>query len=209
MLLIIASFAFACDEPVFSALPAPPLPESGKGVVTGDGVLDGRNVVGVRFSMRSPEPVEVWKRVLGAPERQDDWMPDQFGYDLVEKLDASHMYLRINVGLIFGAVRVRRQLVAYVQDHEREGTYVTCWKMVDHAPFDAQLGPLATDVDWENTSAGWWSATPDGSGSVIGHQWWAVAGKVPASIMKFGASRTLPDLMDAFETQAQAVAQGS
>lgn len=209
MLLIVATFAFACDEPVFSSLPVPAAPADGKGVVTGDGVLDGREVVGVRFSMHSAEPVDVWKRVLGTPERQDDWVPDRFGYDLVEKLDASHMYLRINVGLIFGAVHVRRQLVAHVQDYQREGTYVTCWKMVDHVPYAAQLARLANDADWENTSAGWWSVTPEGAGSFVGYQWWAVAGKVPVPIMKFGASQTLPDLMDAFEAHAQELGRGS
>lgn len=208
MLLLLTTFAFACDDPVFRSLAVPAVPESGKGVVTGDGVLDGRDVVGVRFSMRSPHPVAVWKRVLDRPEQQDDWMPERFGYDLVERLDATHMYLRVNVGLVWGAVQLKRQLVAFVQQVERPNSYVTCWRMVDHAPFAAQLVPFAHDAQWENTSAGWWSATADGTGSIVGHQWWATSGKVPRAIMKFGASRTLPDLMDAFEDRAELLAAG-
>lgn len=206
MLLLPVTLALACDEPIFRTLAAPATPASGKAFVTGDATLDGQAVVGARFVMRSAESYDVWKKVLGDPEHQDDWVPDKFGYDLVERIDASHLYLQVNVGFLFGAVRVRRQIVAKVESSEVGSTFTTCWEQVDPSPYTAQIARFNGDAEWQATSAGWWSVTPAPEGGVIvSHQWWSAPAGVPAAVLKFGASRTLPDLLDAFEAHARAL----
>ncbi len=209
MLLLTASlsFAFGCDAPIFSTLAAPALPGSGKAFVTGEGKLDGDTVIGARFAMHASAPYAAWKRVLGDPEHQDDWVPDKFGYDLVERLDAAHLYLQVNVGFLFGAVRVRRQIVAAVEAVDHGASFTTCWAKVDPTPFLTQIARFHGDAEWQDSSAGWWSVAPAPDGStLVAHQWWSAAGGVPAAVLKFGATRTLPDLLDAFEARAEALA---
>jgi len=209
MLLALASFALACDDAVFRALTAPTLPDAGKRVVTGDATMTGEAMIGARFVMRSDVPIEAWRSALSNPERQDDWMPDRFGYDRVEAVDASHMYLQVNVGFLFGAVKLRRQLVAEVASATEGERFVTCWRQVDPAPYSARLTAWPSDAEWQQESAGWWSVEPlPGGGTAVGHQWWTRAAGLPAAIVKYGASQTLPDLIDAFEARARLLADG-
>lgn len=207
--MLFASLAFACGDPVFRTLAAPAVPPSGKNVVTGDGLMAGEAMVGARFTMLSDVPVEAWRAALADPDRQDDWVPDRFGYDLVEKVDASHMYLQVNVGLLFGAVQIRRQLVAELDSAREGGRYVTCWRRVDPTPYLAKVAAWPSDAEWQTASAGWWSVEATAAGTVVGHQWWTRAAGLPTAIVKFGASRTLPDLLDAFEARARSLAGGT
>lgn len=209
MLVLVATLALACDDPVFRTLAAPAVPASGKSVVTGDGVMGGLGMVGARFTMLSDVPIDGWKAALANPERQDDWVPARFGYDLVEKVDKSHMYLQVNVGLLFGAVKIRRQLVAELDSAAEGARFVTCWRRVDPAPFQSALAAWPSDAEWQNASAGWWSVEATPKGTVVGHQWWTEAAGLPTAIVKFGASRTLPDLLDAFEERARSLSGGS
>jgi hypothetical protein len=204
-MLLLASVAFACESPLFRALPEPKVPAQGKAVVTGDSTLDGVPVVGARFSTRSASSIDAWREVLGRPEAQDDWMPPKFGYDLVEKIDASHMYLQVNVGFLFGAVTIHRQIVAEIGGSLTGAELVTCWKRLAPEPWAAKVAQWRNDSDWQGASAGWWSVRSDASGTIVGHQWWSATEGVPAAVLKFGASSTLPDLIDAFEARARAV----
>jgi hypothetical protein len=203
--LVPSARAAVCDDAAFAAIPEPALPEKGKGVATGESTLGGHEVVGVRFVMESDEPLAAWRKVLAEVDRQDEWVPDQFGYDYAEWVDPSHVYLRFDVGLVFGAIHVRRQLVAAVRQADGPGSYLTCWKMVDHTPFDAQIRSMVTDADWERASAGWWRVVEQGSKVKVGYQWWTEVGHMPTSVMKYGMTSTLPDLMDAFDAYARQV----
>jgi hypothetical protein len=205
-MLLTAALAFACDSAVYRALPEPSLPDKGKAVVTGDAKLDGVPVVGARFVTRSTASVDAWRTVLGRPETQDDWMPAKFGYDLVEKIDPSHMYLQVNVGFLFGAVTIKRQIVAQIDGNLAGSELVSCWKRLPHETWEEEVAKWRNDSDWQGASAGWWSVRPDGTGSIIGHQWWSATEGVPAAVLKFGAASTLPDLIDAFDARARAVA---
>ena len=207
MLVLIVSAAFGCDDAVFRTLAAPPIPKSGKSSVTGDSTIDGARVIGARFTMDSDVPVSGWRGALSNPERQDDWVPERFGYDLVEKVDDTHMYLQVNVGFLFGAVQIRRQLVAELASQATGSRFVTCWRRVNPDPYKAGLAGMVSDATWQDPSAGWWSVEPFGSGTVVGYQWWTLAAGLPTAVVKFGATQTLPDLMDAFEAQARSLAK--
>lgn len=203
MLLLVASLArAACEEPVFAFLPPPPLDERGRGVATGTALHDGAKVVGGRFALASRHPVEVWRTVLTEVDAQDEWLPERFGYEEAEWLDPSHMYMRFDIGFLFGSVRVRRQLVVEVLTDDAPGRFRTCWRMVDPAPWLQLAAPYVADVPWERAITGWWEVTgqPDGT-TLVGHQWWADSGRVPRSIVRFGITRTLPDLLQAFEAR--------
>lgn len=204
MLLLLATTALAtpCDDPAFSTIPEPSLPAHGKGVATGEALLDGRKVVGVRFSMASDKSLSSWRKILSEAEKQDEWVPDRFGYDFNEWIDREHIYLRVDMSLVFGAVHVRRQLVALIRDEDTATDYTTCYKMIDHTPFDSQIAGWVTDADWEKANAGWWNVRQESGRVVVGYQWWTEAGKMPIAVMKYGMTTALPDVLDAFDSYA-------
>lgn len=206
-MLILVTLALPCDDAAFAALAEPPFTGTKKGVVTGETTLDGRPVIGVRFAMPSTTPISAWKQALSEVDKQDEWVPDQFGYEYNTWIDPQHMYLRFDVGLLFGAVHVRRQLVAVIREVSTTSSYTTCWKMVDPAPFATKTAAVVTDADWERASAGWWSVRQAEGSVVVGYQWWTEIGRMPTSVMKYGMTTTLPDLMDAFEARARSLAK--
>lgn len=204
MLLSLLSLALAspCDDSAFSAIAEPALPTKGKGVATGESTLDGKKVLGVRFSMVSDKPLAAWKKILSEADKQDEWVPERFGYDFNQWIDKDHIYLRVDLAILFGAVRVQRQLVALIRDEDRGSGYTTCYKMIDHTPFDAKIAGWVTDADWEKANAGWWNVQQSGERVLVGYQWWTESGKIPVPVMKYGMSTALPDVMDAFDTYA-------
>lgn len=206
-MLLLVALAHPCDDAAFGALAEPSFAPGKKGAVTGETTLDGKPVIGVRFAMGSTTPMSAWKQALSEVDKQDEWVPDQFGYDYNTWIGPEHMYLRFDVGLVFGAVHVRRQLVALIREVSTAESYTTCWKMVDPAPFSAQVASMVTDADWERASAGWWSVRRAEGGVVVGYQWWTEVGRMPTSVMKYGMTSTLPDLMDAFEARARSLAR--
>lgn len=201
-ILVGPAAATPCDDAAFSSISAPALPAKGKGVATGESTLDGRKVLGVRFSMASDKPLAAWKKILHEAEKQDEWVPDRFGYDFNEWIDKENIYLRVDLALLFGAVHVRRQLVAVVREEDTGSTYTSCYKMIDHTPFDTKIAGWVTDAEWEKANAGWWHVQQDGDRVLVGYQWWTEAGKIPVAVMKYGMSTALPDVMDAFDTYA-------
>lgn len=191
--------AVACDDAVFAVLPAPARGE----VSTGETKVEGAPWLGARFSKDSAHPFASWKRVLAEADKQDDWVPDEFGYELAEWVDAGHMYLRFDIGFLLNAIHVRRQLVARVRTAENGPTYTTCWRMVDPALWKERVSRWSTDVPWQDDSAGWWQATPlPAGGTRVGYQYWTKQGSIPNAILKIGLSGTLPDLLEAFDAEA-------
>ena len=198
-LLVTAALA-SCDLPVFRTLPAPAAPATGHGVVTGEASHQGLPVVGGHFSRRSAHPVSAWKVVLADPGSQDQWLPAQFGYDASEVIDPEHVYLAIDLSFLGDVFRVRRQLVVEVHNEDTPTGFQSCWWMVDPVPFYDRIAAWRSDAEWERAMLGRWEVRPDpAGGTVVEYQWWAQQGKVPTSIMRYAVSRTLPDLLDAFD----------
>lgn len=207
-LLAAPAHATVCDDALFAVIPPPAPTDGGQGVATGTSTLDGKEVVGGRFSIDSAHPVDAWRKVLLEVESQDEWVPERFGYEIAEWIDAEYMYMRFDIGFLANSIHVRRQLVVRVTSGEVGGRFRTCWRMVDPAPHLPKIqGRVAADVDWERASTGWWEVTPEPDGTAVVHyQWWAESGKIPTSIQRFGLTRTIPDLMRAFEARVAQIA---
>ncbi len=206
--LVLAGPALAvCADPIFSLLPPPPPDGDDPGVVTGRSTFEGNAVVGGRFSLDSAHVPSAWREVLLDVESQDEWVPKKFGYQAVERIDAEHVYMRFDIGFLMNAVHVERQLVVRLESGDVGGNFRTCWRMVDPAPFLPGLqGKVAPDVDWERSTTGWWEVTPQPDGTaLVNYQWWSESGRVPAAIQRFGISRTLPDLLRAYEARIASV----
>ncbi|MFN7145148.1 MAG: hypothetical protein ACK4YP_15330 [Myxococcota bacterium] len=201
--------AVVCDDPLFALLAAPPPEKDGVGVVTGAGTLDGKAVVGGRFSIASAHTPRVWRQVLLDAESQDEWVPKRFGYVVSDRIDADHMYMRFDLAFLMNSVHVQRQLVVRVTSGDVGDRFRTCWRMVDPGPHLATIGAKAApDIDWERASTGWWEVTPQPDGTaLVNYQWWAESGKVPAALQRWGASRTLPDLLRAFEARVASLSR--
>lgn len=204
-----AAHAAVCDDPLFAVLAAPTPGKDGVGVVTGTGTLDGKEVVGGRFSLDSAWTPAVWRTVLLDTESQDEWVPKRFGYVVSDRIDAEHMYMRFDLAFLMNSVHVERQLVVRVTSGDVADRFRTCWRMVDPAPHMAAIGAkVAPDIDWERASTGWWEVTPQPDGTaLVNYQWWTDPGKVPAAIQRWGASRTLPDLLRAFEARVASLSK--
>lgn len=206
--------ASACSQPMFSTIPLPAIDaKKGHGVATGQYNWEGKQMVGARLSMNSAWPVDAWRPVLQQGDKQDDWMPAEFGYEEAAMLDRTHMYLRFDIGFLLGAVRVQRQLVVELAEQTVSAAtgsaWRTCWKMVDPGPWEPKLTGLANSATWEKSSAGWWEVTPRAEGgALVSYQWWTEAGAMPVSILQYGMSTTLPNLLKAFETRVGAVGGG-
>jgi hypothetical protein len=196
----------ACDDPVYAVLGQPSVDGGGRGIVTGEANFGGKEAVGGRLLKVSKHSPEAWRKVLLSAETQDDWMPERFGYDRAERIDATHMYLQIDVGLLAGAVHVRRQLVVSLAEAAVGRETVTCWRMIDPEPWKPKIQAWISDAEWERSSTGWWRAEPrpDG-GTTVGYQWWAEVGRIPSAVQQFGIRRALPDLVDAFDDRAGVV----
>lgn len=206
LLLSTMAMAAICDAAIFSKIPQPALDASGGGINTGESTWEGKTMVGARIVRTSKYSVAAWAPVLKHGELQDEWLPSEFGYEEAAMLDYNHMYLRFDIGFLMNAVRVQRQIVVELQEGMVGSNYQTCWKMVDPTPYMTKLqGMMVEGMDWEKSSMGWWEVVPSGTGSVVTYQWWAELGAIPSSVMRYGASQTLPSLLAAFETRVGAL----
>ena len=208
VLLLASARAAVCDHPLFSIIAAPPPTDDRHGVATGSGTLDGKDMLGGRFSLDSAAPFETWRTVLLQADNQDEWVPKRFGYEISDWIDREHMYLRFDIGFLANAVHVKRQLVVAVANGVVGDRFRTCWRMIDPTPFLPRIADkVSPDVAWERAATGWWELTPKpGGGVVVNYQWWAETSMVPSSLVKLGIRTTLPDLLDAFEERVIALA---
>ncbi|MDP2306043.1 MAG: hypothetical protein Q8P18_08445 [Pseudomonadota bacterium] len=208
--VVTPAHAGVCDDPLFLTIEAPPPVDDRHGVATGTGTYSGKSMVGGRFSLESTHSPDVWRTVLLAADTQDEWMPKRFGYELVENIDAEHMYLRFDIGFLANSVHVKRQIVVTSTSGMVGDRFRTCWRMTDPTPYLAQISHLVSpDIDWERTSTGWWEVTPTPSGgAIINYQWWAETGKIPNVVLRYGLSNTLPDLLDAFDERVASQSKG-
>lgn len=207
MHLLLAAAAFACEQPVYTVLALPEPDGSGHGAVTGEATVGGRTVVGGRFSYVSQEAYAGWRTVLLDAPSQDEWLPARFGTKVSDAIDPTHMYLLIDIGLLFDSVHIQRQLVAEVRNVDAVGHFRTCWWMVDPTPWKARVPQ--NDVPWENSMYGAWEATPraDG-GTLVSYQFWSEPGRIPSAVQRFGLANTLPALIEAFDARVKALGGG-
>lgn len=207
MILWLIGWALACDQAIFKQIPDPKPDVNGHGIATGTTTVDGKSVVGGNFTIYSDQPLAAWKSVLLDAENQDVWVPKRFGYTVSNRIDRSHFYLSFDLGFLFDAVHVRRQLVVAVLNDEKDGAVRSCWWMVDPAPYQEAVKPWVSDAAWERAMMGRWTVTPQADGrQLVSYQWWAEAGAIPIAIQRYAVARTLPDLLDAFEARVKVVA---
>lgn len=199
MLLLVAT-ALACDDAVFSALPLPAPAVGGRGIVSGTLNVEGRDLFGARLSRVSTHSLDAWREELLRPEHHDEWQPARFGNERAERVDADHVYLRADVGFLFDAVHIRRQVIAKIVTIERRHSFRACWKAVDPTPFFADVARWATDAPWETALAGGWDVREkDGGGTIVSYQWWTSASGVPDAVLGWAAADTLPAMLDSFD----------
>jgi hypothetical protein len=207
--VLLPSAALACDLAIFQKVPAPVPEDGGHGVATGEQQYQGMTVVGGNFTRRSTHGVSAWEKVLLDAGSDDEWVPKQFGYDKSEYIDHDHMYLSFNLGFLWDAVQVKRQLVVQVQNVHKADAIQSCWWMIDPTPYQSKVAQWATDVEWERAMFGRWEVTPQSDGgTLVSYQWWTQEGKIPSSILRYAVGHTLPDLLDAFDARVGDVEAG-
>jgi hypothetical protein len=77
-----------------------------------------------------------------------------------------------------------------------------CWYADDSTPYQTAIAGWVDDSPWQKIGYGGWEVDPlpDG-GSRVSYQMWVEAEILPASVMAWALSRTLPTLMNAFEAR--------
>jgi hypothetical protein len=193
--------AWACESAVLATLPVPTSVTSEPTILRGAAQLGGVEMAGTRVSFRSAHGIASWSRVLDRPEDQDDWAPAEFGTTRVERLDAHTLFQQLDLSLFFGAVHIHRQVVVAIRWLARSPERLeNCWVAADPAPWHDRLARWLTDAPFQEHGFGGWtlSALPDG-GTAVSYSLWADVGAWPPSVQSWAMSRTLPDLMRAFE----------
>lgn len=186
---------------VLAALAAP-APNPDKPVLTsGRTTTHGVDLAGALIVMVSEHGLPAWKRVLRTPETTDDWHPDSLGTKLVERLDATHIYQQLDITILLGAIHIRRQIVVgsrWLEDSAKE--LRNCWYGSDPATYQAQVAPWADDSTWETVTYGGWHLRPQADGTtLVSYQMWSPTKTVLPQIQAWAMSRTLPELLSAFE----------
>lgn len=195
--------ALACDYAVLRTL-TPPVPVDAEPVVvsgaarTGDQPLSGAMVV-----MDSAWSVSDWARVLFRPEDHDLWSPPEIGVKRAERIDATHVWQTLEIPILWGAVKIRRQTITEILWKDRGARLENCWQARPHAPFAARVAAWEVpDVAWQELGLGSWviEPRPDG-GSRAAYQFWTQPDLVPAKVQAWGMSKTLPTLIRSFDAR--------
>lgn len=203
--------ALACDDGVLGTLHGPDVPTPEVAVTIGGATTArGEDVAGALATFRSPFTVEDWYRVLARPEDQEKWHPAEIGTARVERLDPTHIFQQVDISALWGAVRVRRQIVVETDWRSRIGRLESCWFADDPDTWRAEVAPWATDAPFQRLALGMWSVDPlpDG-GTRVAYQFWAENGLVPAKLQSWAMSRTLPTLMHAFQDRVGELARAA
>lgn len=214
LLVRLISPAAACDAGLMGTIPLTPPPEgqtmhvlTGRATAAPPSGGDAVVMAGARVVYDSAHPVAWWREVLLYPETQDDWAPDSMGTERVERLDSNHIFQQSNVKALGGAVSIQRQSVAQIKWMSRTDQRTqNCWQAVDAAPFMPKIQQWVNTATWLDIGFGGWQvdAAP-GGGSRVSYQFWVEAEILPAGMMSWGMSRSLPDLIRVFDARAAAV----
>ena len=200
-MFLLVAIAWACDPAVLASLPIPTAVDRTPIVEKGTSYLGDIRIAGARVTYRSVHPLAEWAPVLERPEDQDVWHPKQFGTRRAERLGPATLFQQVDISVLFGAIKIRRQIVAGITWLERSPDVVrNCWRAQDPASYEAQIAPWKDDAPFQLHGMGSWDlrALPDG-GTSVSYTFWADTGAMPAKVQAWAMSRTLPDLMGAFE----------
>ena len=193
--------AWPCDPTLLSTLPIPTAIDATPTVARGAGKEGDIKMAGARVTYRSAHSLVEWAPVLERPEDQDAWHPPAFGTRRVERLDAATIYQQLEISLLFGAVTIRRQIVVGLEWKERSDAAIrNCWTALPPERWGDALAAWPDTAPFQRHGMGSWDlrALSDG-GTSVSYTFWADAGAMPASVQAWAMSRTLPDLMRAFE----------
>jgi hypothetical protein len=199
--MLLVTPAWACDDAVLNQIAPPAVVTAEPAVGSGSARRDGVSYAGARVSYRSAHPLAEWAPVLARPEDADEWQPPAIGTARVERLDARTIFQQMDISILFGAVHIRRQVVVAVDWIERSATHLhNCWSAIPHEPWGSRVEAWVTDAPFQEHSYGGWEVhpLPDG-GTFVSYEFWADTGALPPSVQSWAMSRTLPDLMRAFE----------
>ncbi len=208
-LLWLTAAEAGCDMALLSRIPLNDPKEkleitSGKGVSMPP-LAGGKEVVmaGARAVLHSAYPPSAWVEVVLHPENQDEWHPAEIGTKRVERLDADHIFQQAVFRVLGGTIQIKRQIVVgidwmTISDQKLRN----CWYAADPDPYQSKIAPWVDDSPWQKIGYGGWEVDPmPGGGSRVSYQMWVEADILPASVMSWGMSRTLPTLMNAFEAR--------
>ncbi len=191
-----------CDQAVLSTLAAPEATSSRPVMTSGRTMANGVELAGARVVMLSDHGLAAWERVLRSPETTDDWHPPSLGTRRVERLDGDHIFQQLDISILLGAVHIRRQIVVGSRWLEDTPTSLrNCWFAGDPARYAPQVAPWADDSPWETVTYGSWHVRPADEGrSWVSYQFWSPSKTLLPQIQAWAMSRTLPELVSAFET---------
>lgn len=208
MIVLWSAVAVACDISLFSVIPLPAIPAGeSRGFGWARTSFRGADLVGGRVTTLSRYTLAEWKKVLLDPGRQDEWQAERFGNALTEIIDSSHLYMQVDVGLLFGAYHIRKQVVAEFHNYERPSGYRSCWEVIDPTPYLGAVARWQNNTEWERDTYGCWdlATQPDGT-TQVSYQWWTAASAIPSAVQNYVLSNTLPDMVAAFDAEVKRVA---
>ena len=191
--------ALACEPSLMGQFPVPAAPPPKLTVETTSGKYAENTYTGAQVTMRSASPVPAWTAVLEHPERQDEWHPKELGTERVERVEGTDFFQRTAISVL--GFTVRRQVIARV--HWLESTVDrlhTCWSAGVPAEFARRVQAWDDGSTWQEHGFGGWTITGlPGGGSAVSYQVWVDTNGIPAPLVAWGVSRTLPTLLGAFE----------
>lgn len=199
--MLLVATAWACDPAVLDSIPLPTVVTEKPLLTRGVTEAGGVKLAGARVSFRSAHPFADWMPVMDRPEDQDEWHPPAAGTRRVERLGPDLLFQQLDIRVVWGAVHSRRQVLVAIRTLARdEDELRNCWTAVDPAPYAARIAPWVDDAPFQRHGQGGWDlrALPDG-GTYVSYSLWADTGAMPAPVQSWAMSRTLPELMAAFE----------
>lgn len=190
-----------CDMAVLATLAAPAANPARPVLTSGRTVAHGVDLAGARVVMVSDHGLPAWRRVLRSPETTDDWHPDSLGTKRVERLDPSHIFQQLDISILLGAIHIRRQIVVGSRWLDDTATELrNCWYGSDPTRYQAQMAAWADDSTWETVTYGSWHLRPQADGTTwVSYQMWSPSKTVLPQIQAWAMSRTLPEMLSAFE----------
>lgn len=198
-MFVVVAAALACEPSLLGQFPVPSSPPSKLTVATSSASFAGARYTGAQVTFRSASPELAWQAVLEHPELQDDWHPRELGTEQVERIAGTNFYQRTAITVL--GLTIRRQLIAQVHWLEATQNQLrTCWDAGDPAAY--AVGRWDEGSTWQRHGFGGWTIRnlADG-GALVAYQVWVDTNGVPAPLVSWGVTRTLPTLLNAFEAR--------
>lgn len=204
-MLSLIALSLACQSNVLSSIAVPAPEEDGVAVALGKARVGESDLAGVIGVYISDESIADWLRVLKVPENQEEWHPSEMGTKRVERVDPHHIYQQVEMSFALGAVQIRRQAVVEINwMSQTDSKLQNCWQLVEPTPFQPNVAAWVNDAPWQKVGMGGWNIypLPDGR-TFVSYQFWTESKLVPTSVQAWVMSKTLPNLMNAFEARVE------